>query len=294
MRPRYASIVSVVLILVSYTAALAQTVLGSLFDESTERPIAGATVRLLNAAGQESAADVTDRTGAWTLQAPTLGSYYRVQVERIGYARVETAPFLVGMAPIRLGLVTRPEILVLEGVSTGALNYIGLLDRASQRKSARTFLPDELAGRIRRLHPRDTGRLVMNMIAGLGVTWDDWPQFESAPNMNWESVSRGLTFGGRADFRSPWEQASLLSSRRACNAIVAIDGVPHMKGRPQQILEELVSLSEVRAVEVYNDPNFVPRELYLVEKLNPLDQPPDRQLHCGVVMVWTREGIGTP
>jgi hypothetical protein len=276
--------------------ASAQSVAGRVTDETTGRAVAGATVRLLNPAGQQSAVATTSRTGSWAIQAPTPGTYYRIQVERVGYARIETDPFLVGTASARVDLSTRPEVVVLEEVSAQTLNYAGLLDRSTTRKSARTLLPEDVASRIQRLRPGNTGQLVRSLIAGLGLTWDDWPRFESVALMNWEVASRGRTFAGGEDFRSPWDHSPPLSSRRACTAVVAVDGIPHVKNRPQATLERLVPLTEVRAVEIFHDPNFLPKELELVSKMNKLDiaPPPAPPIPCGVVAIWTREGIGVP
>jgi hypothetical protein len=155
----------------------------------------------------------------------------------------------------------------VEGVSTKALAYAGLLERAERRMSARTLLPEDIAERIDRLHPRSTGRLVAYLIAGLGLTWTDWPHFESVRPPVW------------------------LGSRPIqCDAIVAVDGIPYYKDRPEGSLDRIVPISKVRAVEIFNDPSFLPSQLDLESKKSRLDPP----ISCGVVAIWTDDAIASP
>jgi hypothetical protein len=111
--------------------------------------------------------------------------------------------------------------------------------------------------------------------------------------MNWESASRGFAFGA-ADFRAPFDRNPATSNRSACTAIVAVDGVPHFYGRPEASIERLVPLSEVRALEIFSDPNFTPRELDFARRMNPLDVDPWNPVPCGVVAIWTAEGLDLP
>jgi hypothetical protein len=249
------------------SSASAQSISGRVSEQGTDDPILGAKVTLLDAAGQAAATATTDRAGSWSLRAPKVGASYRVRVERVGFARIETEAFLAGQRPVQLDLATRREVVMLEAVSTKALAYAGVLERAERRKSARTLLPDDVEERIRRVRPRNTGRLVAYLIGGLEMTWTGWPHFGNVvvPSM-----------GG---FR-----------RVNCDAIVAVDGVPYFKGRPETILDAIVPLSKVRAVEIFKDPLFLPSELRLQEKRNSLDPP----IECGVVAIWTDEGIALP
>ena len=63
----------------------AQTVRGTLVEEGTELPIAGAFVILEDSAGQALASTLTGSAGTWLLRAPTAGTY-RLRADRIGYA----------------------------------------------------------------------------------------------------------------------------------------------------------------------------------------------------------------
>ncbi len=61
-----------------------QTVRGELIEETLEAPIEGAFVVLLDAAGEQAAAMLTNDAGRFVLYAPAPGSY-RLRAERIGY-----------------------------------------------------------------------------------------------------------------------------------------------------------------------------------------------------------------
>jgi hypothetical protein len=245
----------------------AQSVSGRLTDQETGEGIFGASVTLVDGTGERRAATTTDRTGRWSMRAPLSGASYRLRAEGSGYARVETEPFVVGAQPVVLSLSTRREVVVLEGVSAKALAYAGVLDRAQRRRSARTLLPDDIAERMRRTGARNTGALVSSLIGGLDVGWPGWPRFRRLKGRDMPSV----------DFV-------------ACDAVVAVDGIPHFKFRPEVALDRLVPLSRVRAVEVFRDPLFLPSELRLEFRRLKTDPP----INCGVVAIWTDEGIALP
>jgi hypothetical protein len=266
---RFSTVAAAVIVWVSLSAAslVAQSVFGRITEQETGEPILGAKVTLLDAAGRTAATATTDRAGSWRLQAPQVGASYHLRVERVGYARIQTEAFLTGSRPVQLDLATRREVVTLEAVSTKALAYAGVLERAERRRSARTLLPDDVAERIRKVRPRNTGRLVAYMIGGLEMTWTGWPHFGS------------VTVASAGGFR-----------RISCDAVVAVDGVPHFKDRPEAILDAIVPLSKVRAVEIFSDPIFLPSELRLNSKRNKADPP----IECGVVAIWTEEGIALP
>ena len=53
-------------------------------------------------------------------------------------------------------------------------------------------------------------------------------------------------------------------------------------GMPLDI-NDVVNLWEIRAIEVYTDPAFVPNELRLKETI---------RLSCGVIFIWTFRALG--
>jgi hypothetical protein len=89
----------------------AQRVSGRVTDETAGRPLPEATVTLVDSAGRTAARAVTDGDGAWSLRAPLVDAYYRVRVDRVGYARIETEAFLSGPDAVVLKLATRREVV---------------------------------------------------------------------------------------------------------------------------------------------------------------------------------------
>ena len=63
----------------------AQTVRGTLVEEGTDLPIAGAFVILEDSTGQALTSTLTGSAGTWLLRAPTAGTF-RLRADRIGYA----------------------------------------------------------------------------------------------------------------------------------------------------------------------------------------------------------------
>ena len=112
----------------------AQTVRGTLVEEGTELPIAGAFVILEDSAGQALASTLTGSAGTWLLRAPTAGTY-RLRADRIGYAsspsdalvleegqsvsyRLEAAVAPVGLMELAVeGADSRCEVLGEEGLA---------------------------------------------------------------------------------------------------------------------------------------------------------------------------------
>ena len=280
--------------------AHAQRVAGRVLDETTGRPVVGAIVTVVDPAGRLSVVASSDSVGAWGANLRSPGRYL-VRVERLGYARIETSPFVVGTTAIFLDLATRPEVIVLEPLSAAAANLAGLLARSRTHKAVRTLLPEDVDRRIEKIDAGSTGEFLRMMVAGMSFD-GQWPRMRGIPLMSWQTASRGMSFGP-ANFRSPFEQdQSQQSFRRECNAIIALDGFPIFRGRPETVLERVVPLEEIRAVEVFNDPNQLPRELDLEAKRNPLDPPigglgsrwGEDEARCGVVAIWTRAGLGIP
>ena len=242
--------------------ATAQTVRGTLVDETTNAPVAGASIRLLDPAGRRQGETVTDQAGAWSLEAPSPGALYAVRASKPGFATVDTRPFRARADTPPLNLVTRPEIPVLAGVSAPALNYAGFLERKDANMGV-ALGPDEVRRRIDRVGAVVPSRLLWGLLPGLERL---------------ESTRRTIL------------------PRRAggagCTATLVVDGKRYdptfPDGNPREPpwdIDDLVSISEVRAVEIYHDPTFVPAAKS-GEWLDPIIR------RCGVIVVWTYRGLG--
>ncbi|MBA2243633.1 MAG: carboxypeptidase regulatory-like domain-containing protein, partial [Gemmatimonadetes bacterium] len=133
-------------LLLSWNLLAAQTIGGQLLDKESSKPIAGATVVLLDAEEAERTGVLTDSAGAFSIRAPAAGRY-RLRVVRIGYAAVVTDPSSVGRREtldLELLLATRAVPLSGVAVSVQAANRNrrlesrGFYDR--QRKASGTFI----------------------------------------------------------------------------------------------------------------------------------------------------------
>ncbi len=95
----------------------AQTVEGRVVDETDERPVATALVRLVDEDGEQRAVTAADSTGRYRIVAPEPG-VYRLEAERIGYEMLES-PLLElvraeGVYP--LDLLVRPAPIPIAGL----------------------------------------------------------------------------------------------------------------------------------------------------------------------------------
>jgi hypothetical protein len=119
------------------TPALAQTFRGTVVEDSTRRPLDGATVTLMNARGADLRRPPvrTDSLGRFTIHAPDLGRY-QVRVTRIGYepltsqtinfnfaGQVHTLNLTMSSVPTRLGTVVVAGTTRL--TNSELLSYVG-------------------------------------------------------------------------------------------------------------------------------------------------------------------------
>jgi hypothetical protein len=248
------------LVLADRAPAVAQTVSGTLVEEGTGRPIAGASVLLLDADTIARGEARTDSSGAWSIPAPERSGWYRVRVHREGYATVETAPFQLGTEPVSLRLGTRPEVVRLEGVSQERLTYDGILSRRDRRMGF-VIGSDEIAARIARFRPANTAKLVERLLPGIEI----------------DPRTGGLFIPARL-------------GGSGCSPIIVIDGkrydptLPDGEPRlPPWDINRLVDLWEVRAIEIYQDPWFIPAELKLEFTIRE---------RCGAIFLWTYRAVG--
>lgn len=75
---------ALLLVLLAVAPAAAQTIRGTVVEEGTGEPVLGAFVVLLDADGDQRGGAMTDDRGAFTIEAPTAGTY-TLRAERIGY-----------------------------------------------------------------------------------------------------------------------------------------------------------------------------------------------------------------
>ena len=174
--------------------ALAQSVRGTVTNESDGLGIAEETILLLDSLGVARGGARTDAAGAWMIRAPREDLRYTIRVHKAGFATIETALVTVESRGIEMHLTTRPEVLQLEGVSSQRLTYDGILSRRD-RRAGYILDADAIERIMRRIQPEGTARLLWGLVPGL----------QNVPG------------GGQI-------QMPRRSGYRACNPLIVIDG----------------------------------------------------------------------
>jgi hypothetical protein len=226
------------------TAAQGQSVRGTLVDEGSKQPVAGASVTLLSPQNGTRARTVTDSAGLFSLRTPGGGAYW-LRIESLGHATLETRPFVLDRdSDLVLDLATRGEIATLEGVEVQATNR--------QNRNYATFLERQKFGWGRYLGPKEIEKRNPVYVSDLVV---------------------GMVPGLQRDVRTGL--VAIAARGRYCIPSVFIDGF-----RSDPSLDSSVPASSVRAVEVYNNPSFIPTQLQA--SFNS----------CGAIALWTDSGLG--
>jgi hypothetical protein len=212
------------LVWLSAGSAAGQVVRGTLREEGSGEPVAGAAVSLLNAAGRDRATTVTDASGSFTMRAPNQGVYW-LRLTPTGHQSVESRPFAITRADtLDLPLTTRSQVTMLEGVTVRA--------STSQNRNFAGFLTREQNGFGRFLGPEQVQRQTF------GVTGE---------------FLVGLVPG--LDYREP--NVYFRNRGRYCAPMILLDGA-----RFSGVMDEIPA-AQVRAIEVYDQPALIPPELTL-------------------------------
>ena len=115
--------VAVLLLLAARLPLAAQSILTTVVEAETGRPVTSSLVVLLDAAGRQVAGAVTGVEGQVTLRAPAPGTY-RLRTERVGFATTLSAPF---------ELVDGQRLSQRVEVSAAAIMLEGLVARGTRR-----------------------------------------------------------------------------------------------------------------------------------------------------------------
>jgi 5-hydroxyisourate hydrolase-like protein (transthyretin family) len=239
---------------------------GRVLEAESDRPVAGATVALLNGRGQPVRDAVTDADGRFHLRVGEAGSH-QLRAQRVGFQRA-TSPALT---------VTPGDTLQVEmRMSTGTVVLAPLTVVAASRSVMRDRQMAEFDWRRenqpwgRYLGPEDIARI--NPFKASDV-------MQQVPFVRVEGgLYRVVTL------RAPF-------GRGRCLPTVYVDGhyaptsggggggfaARRMGAAPPITLDEVVSGTTIAAVEVYDRPSMAPAEY-----------APRGGSECGVVVIWTR------
>jgi hypothetical protein len=239
MRPRLQRLASHVLSTAALAAIFAwpvaaQRVRGNVLEEFTDRPIDAASVFLLTPEGARVAeGTTTDRGGAFTLTAPSPGTY-RLYASRPGYRLLFTPAIQLRQGDeIAVTLRLLPDTITLRPIVVTASNRRaagrlgGFYDRM-QRRAGGVFITRE---QIEQRHPFEVSDL-LRTVPGLTVV-----------------PSR---YGFGYDVRST----------TGCRPQVYLDGVPYTLLGDESI-DHIVSPHQLEGIEVYPHPATTPVEFQM-------------------------------
>jgi hypothetical protein len=236
----------------SPTPLQAQTIHGTVIDDSTSQPIAAAEVALLDSLGNNRGSDITDVEGRFVLIAhPGL---YVFRIRRIGYEQTTT-----GELDVPPGSTTVDVTLAIRSVPT-------ILDPAMVTGERLPFAPGPLREFYRR---KERGW-------GLHLTREEIE--EKAPvrmtDVFWNLPGvRVRVTGGRGAVVRMTRQARV---EEPCPPSLYVDGV-RIRGGIDSFLNEILPY-EVEAIEIYRGASETPADFL------------DSNSRCGVIVLWTRRG----
>lgn len=233
------------------SASRVQTVRGRVLDSSTGEPIAGASVRVVEEQGNAAVSGQSDAMGGFNIRLPLAGTY-RFTAERIGFATFTSGPVEVAAgAVVDVELRMTAVALTLEAVDVNARPVPPFRDRRASRFWERV--------------DRNRGTFItpdqINALPGSRAT--DFLRHLPRVYIAGDGV-RGTTveFG--------------FSAARRCTPTLYIDGIKR-RIQPGERLDDYVDRPKLWAIEVYPRAADAPPEL-----------PPDDNITCGVVAIWTR------
>jgi hypothetical protein len=241
-------LVTTLLVAICAPAAWAQTITGRIVDDSNRR-IAAAEVVLLQL--DTSANTVTDSTGLFRFRVKP--GAWKLHVKALGYAELASSLMIVEknerMSVVIVMTTTPVEILPLYVIAKSRRPATGLEGFNQRMNGSRGgfgfFLDQKAIERIAAFQVSD----ILRRVPGATVLHDR------------------------------------VSLRPHCSdAIYLIDGSPIMAGggdTATEIVNMLLSASEVAGVEVYKADGVLPGELMMAAR-------PGVEGACGVVAIWTR------
>lgn len=237
--------------------AHAQSIVGTVTDESTGQGIDAAAIQLLHANGEPvGPGTVANSEGRFTMPLPGPG-VYKVRITRIGYGASETVAFelLPDDGPVTLSIIMVPQLITLGDILVDAEAETGNTLRGIALESYRQR---ERLG-FGRFYNKDD--LAM---------WGDRPfdlVFKTLPNVQ---------VGGRTS-----REVALVRGGESCPIRWFLDGIrvrpfPSESEIPVEI--ELLQANDIEAVEMYRTEFEVPFEF----GAPPMDPT------CAAVVVWTK------
>lgn len=224
----------------------AQGIRGRVLDAETGQPVAGATVEVLDAGEVALRRVVTDTAGGFSLRVAETGRYH-LRSERIGYETVTSPP---------IDMVAGDTLVVELRMATEAVVLAPLTITASSRRSPWDRTLDEFYERQRRGWGRFIGPAEIERLRPVTVT----QLLHGYPGIR-------IRYG-----RGMQSTVLMRTGRGNCAPTIYVDG----HRMPGNDIDQWVTGSAVRAVEVYSRAMEVPGEFASVRNWN-----------CGAIVIWT-------
>jgi hypothetical protein len=240
---------------------------GAVIDDSTEKPIGGATVAIETL----KASVVTDSTGVFRL-AGLPGGRYIISVRRLGYGPLTAVLSLSGRDTLEydFALVRQPTQLPEVDVTAPRPAPPRLVEFEQRRQAGfgRFLTPD--------VFEKNVNRRLSEVVATVPGTrimrgWGNYGWVASSVGSG--AIQRGRTFTpSSADIARG-------ADPNQCYAAVMLDGNFVFSGRPGELLFDLNSLgtNTIAGIEYYRDAATVPAKY-----------AGTRGETCGLVLIWTK------
>ena len=238
----------------------AQSVRGRILDGTNREAVGGATVRLIDADSQQVATTIADDAGFFVVPAPGAGEF-RVTVERIGYVTTLAGPVRLranGFVSVTVEMAPQPVPVGAVGVQVEAqepaLRAAGFYDR--RQEGMGKYLDHA------QIEQRGSGRMseVLQGISGVRVIESNGTDVQLRSNTT--NVFRG--------------RPSICLPLIFLDGLLVADGMTPGFGRMNL---ETIRPQDVAGIEIYGEAGA------------PL-QYARQGGACGVVLFWTKSGIG--
>lgn len=257
------------LLLCAPPAAAAQTIDGRVVDDSS-RPVAAATVELLNPEGERLANTLTDDDGAFTFS--TAVGVYLLRVLRAGHipsitpAVQVTREAMIAHLTITVPAASSNDPYVLAPVVVEGEALVHLAE--FYRRRAIGFGHFVTRNEFERWHPQEVTDIVRRM-----------PSFLVLPNPTHGQTSPSGMLDTR-EYRIEVSSRSRGPTIPECPVELFLDG-RYLGNTADVDVDAVLPVQALEAVETYSRPAQVPPEFNRTGS------------GCGVIALWTRQGTGT-
>lgn len=233
----------------------AQGVTGKVVEARTDRAVEGVEISILNADAQVVAQAVSDAEGHFAVRLRPPGSW-AVAVRHVGYSPIQSELFEIEPGEwVAVQVSLDPRAILLDPIvvtgrrsswSPAVREFYERRDGA-RRSGFGRFIAREDIERLAPFQPTD----LLRTVAGVRVV----------PGRTSSAQGLRMTAG--------------------CVPAIFIDGMRINRSRPQESLDNYVSVMDIEGIEVYRGPS---------SQVGSLHDPSG----CGLVLVWTRGGFRDP